>query len=130
MGDIIIASIISVIGAVISLIILHFSWISKLKWTAKIEEIAKEKEIKVARIKQPRPKFKRMPKNWIDQLSTAMELLGNEKVQKLIGLFSESEEEFGDNKVIQTLIDLGQNFLSGYQEGKQLHEQEPTESAY
>ena len=126
--EFVLPSIIGVIGCIISLIILHFSWISKLKWTAKIEETKANKELRVARIKAPRPKVKRMPKNWVDQIQTAIELLGNEDVQKLLEIFQGREEDLGENKILKTILELGQNFLSGYEEGRQ--QEQPETTAY
>jgi len=130
MWEIVYASIISGVFAVICIITLHFSWVSKLKWNVKVEEIKHDKEIKVARIKQPKPKYKRMPKNWIDQMQTAMELLGNDKVQELLGVFEGREEEVADNKVLSTLLELGRGFMEGVQQGQQQQEQQSGGGAY
>lgn len=129
MIEIVYASLISGFFAIICIVILHFSWISKLKWNVKVEEMKLNKEIKVARIKQPKTKMRRMPKNWIDQLQGAMELLGNEKVQELLGVFEGKEEDIQDNKVLSTLLQLAEGFMSGVQQG-QMQQEQPTGGAY
>jgi len=128
MIEIVYGAVISGVFAVICIVILHFSWVSKLKWNVKVEQLKLDKEIKVARIKQPKPRYKRMPKNWMDQLQGAMELLGNEKVQELLGVFEGKEEDIADNKVLSTLLQLAQGFMQGTQEAQM--QQEPTSGAY
>lgn len=126
--ELLLVSIISGIFAVISLIILHFSWKSKIMITQEIEQIRAEKELKIAKYKRP-AKPKRLPKGYQNQLTDLVEIIGKvepETLNKVVDLL-QGNETGTDNKLIETLLPLASNFLQGMSENTEYkQEQLPT----
>jgi len=111
--SIIITAIIGGVFTICSILLLQRGWERKLALTIQAEEIKSQAEVKIAKIKQPTVKNRRMPKNYVSQITELVEILGDERVQDLIGLFQDKQSDIsGDNKLINTLIPIAQGFLS------------------
>jgi len=118
-------SIISGLFGVIMVTLLHFSWTYKLKMTVQAEEIQRQRaidlkkyDVKMAKIKSPM-RTKRLPKGYRNQLSDLLDLLGDEQIQGIVQSLSGHQEDYSDNKILNTLLPLAQGFLNAQQEKQQ-----------
>jgi GTP-sensing pleiotropic transcriptional regulator CodY len=112
--ELIIVALISGVFMLLSIVLLQRAWEKKLI-------LSNQLEYKIAKIKNPQIKTpRRMPKGYKTQILEIIELLGNEKVQDLLGMFQEKSEDLPENnKLLETLIPIAQGFLQGAQEEKQ-----------
>lgn len=111
--ELIITALTGGIFSIIAILLLQRGWERKLALTIQAEEVKAQADVKIARIKQPTIKNRRMPKGYKDQIVELVALLGDERIQDLIGLFSEKQEDISnDNKLINTLIPVAQGFLA------------------
>ena len=109
----IITAVISGIFALFSIVLLQRGWERKLALTLQAEEVKAKANVKIAQMKTPGIRNRRMPKNYKDQILELVQLLGDEKIQDILGVLTEKEEEVsGDNKLINSLLPIAQGFLA------------------
>ena len=110
----IVVSVISGIFAVLSIILLQRGWERKLALTIEAEQVKAQANIRLAKIRQPKIINRRMPKGYKDQIFELITLLGDEKIQDILGLLTEKQDEISsDNKIINNLSPIAQGFLEG-----------------
>jgi hypothetical protein len=131
MSEMVQITIISGCFALLSIVGLALSYRYKLKLTLEANEWERQKtldqrkqEIKLAKIRNPNyKKMKRMPKGFKDQIQDFLYLMGDERVQGLIEMFTERSEEIPeDNRLISAFMSLAEGFLQGKEQTPQLEE--------
>jgi hypothetical protein len=118
MSELVYVSIISGVFGLCAIILLHLSWRHKLQMTIQAEEISKQRDIKIAKIKNP-VKTRRLPRGTRNQLLELLDLLGNEQVQELVQTLAGRPEETEGNSLIKMLMPLAEGFLNARQEQQQ-----------
>ena len=125
MSELIYVAIISGTFTLLCILMLHLSWKSKLIMTLQAEELKSKAEIKIAKLKSVKQP-KRLPKGYRTQLTDLLNLLGDERVQDILGVLQEREEDIPEgNKIINSLLPLAQAFLGGMGEAQAEQAEKP-----
>lgn len=127
MEILLLAAILTPILSIIPIAAMGIVWRFKLKWTLQANQIERQMkqeelkhDVKIAKLKHPQPKTKRMPQNWVGQLKEFIDLLGNDQVRDVLNVLSGKEEEISeDNKLLQQFLPLAKAFIGGMAEGQE-----------
>ena len=109
MSELVYVSLISGIFGLSAIILLHLSWRHKLQMTIQAEEITKQRDIKIAKIKNP-SKVRRLPRGTSNNIVELLDLLGNEQVQQLVTTLSGAPEKAEDNSLLRCICHWPRDF--------------------